>query len=404
VVIFGDSLSDTGNTTHLLKSLREEESAAFLVAPFKIFVLNKMIEFAKEYYVPQIVLNTGLTMVTEYFDGELGPYIAHLINKVKLVPLLPGKPYWESRFTNGRVWNEYLAQMMYIQKSNKDVYTNLAFGGSWAATYDYQLSVWNLIRHPLGTIKTLIVGKLIPPSLGLTVQAYLLQHNKLNDQTLYFVFTGGNDYLNVLFFQDNYDSVVMSKYVDNVIESISTAVLKLKKKGAKRFVIMGIPDVGLTPKYVNSIDRDVLSTAVDMHNKRLASRIEEWKYAYPDVDFLFIDTALYMQKGLSDPEYYGFSDLTEPCIDVKFPMFHNLTSSPFNKNFVLQYAHVLQYKDKSLASNEENYTMCENPDKYLFWDEVHPTTRAHHFLAFEICTAMKEHGYIVACTKPDPSI
>ena len=43
--------------------------------------------------------------------------------------------------------------MWSIQKSDEDVYTNKAFGGSWAATYDYQLNRWNLIRHPIGTIK-----------------------------------------------------------------------------------------------------------------------------------------------------------------------------------------------------------------------------------------------------------
>ena len=47
VVIFGDSLSDIGNTTHLLKSFRRDEDPAFLVAPFKHFVINKMIDNIK---------------------------------------------------------------------------------------------------------------------------------------------------------------------------------------------------------------------------------------------------------------------------------------------------------------------------------------------------------------------
>ena len=401
MVIFGDSLSDTGNTTHLLKSLRQEESAAFLVAPFKIFVLNKMVEYANDYYVPQMVLDAGVGIVTEFFDNELGPYIANLVSKVKLVPLLPGKPYWNSRFSNGRVWNEYLAKMISIPKNDVNLNTNVAFGGGWAATYDYQLTVWNLIRHPIGTIKTLIVGKLIPPSLGLTVQGYLLQHSQLDSQTVYFVFSGSNDYLNVLFFEDNYDTTIMSNYVDNVIAGISSAVLKLENAGAKRFVIMGIPDLGLTPRFVNTTDREVLNAAVEQHNQRLAARIEEWKVLYPKADFLFIDTAQYLAKALADPEQYGFSNLTDACIDVKFPMYKGLARSPFAKNFVLQYAQVLQYKDKSFAPGEKNYNMCDAPESYLFWDEVHPSTRAHGFLAYEICSAMKEHGYSISCEKPD---
>lgn len=129
----------------------------------------------------------------------MAPYLANLVGKVKQVPVLPGKPYWKNRFSNGRVWIEYLAEMLSIQKSDEEVYLNKAFGGSWSATYDYQLTVWNLIRHPLGTIKNLIVGKLIPPSLGLIVQAYLLEHEQLSDETLYFIYSGSNDYINVLF-------------------------------------------------------------------------------------------------------------------------------------------------------------------------------------------------------------
>lgn len=227
MVVFGDSLSDNGNTTHLLKSLRQDESPAYLVRPLKIFVLNKMEEFAYDYYVPQVVLDSGIEIVTNFFDTELGPFLASIISKVRKVPVIPGEPYWQSHFSNGRVWNEYLAPMLGIDREDLHNYSNQAFGGSWAVTYDYQLTTWNLIRHPLGTLKTLIVGKLIPPSLGLTVQAYLMIHEKLDEDTVYFVFTGGNDYLNVLFFEDNYNPAVMNTYIDNVIDGMAAGVRKL---------------------------------------------------------------------------------------------------------------------------------------------------------------------------------
>ncbi|BCA96998.1 phospholipase [Legionella antarctica] len=403
MVVFGDSLSDTGNTTRLLRSLRQQENPAFIVAPFKVFVLNKMIDFANDYYVPQMVLDAGINVVTNFFDNELAPYIANLVGKIKRVPILPGAPYWNSRFSNGRVWNEYLAQMWAIQKSDEDVYINVAFGGGWAATYDYQLTVWNLIRHPLGTIKTLIIGKLIPPSLGFTVQGYLLEHTQLDSETVYFVFSGSNDYLNVLLFEDNYNTTIMSNYVDNVLENLTAAVLKLEQAGAKRFVIMGVPHIGETPKFVKTTDRQVLNDAVDQHNQRLAIRMDEWQKQYPKADFLFIDTERYLAKALNNPEQYGFSNISEACIDVKFPMLGALAHTPFARNYVLTYAHLLQYRDPQFLVGESNYHLCDFPQDYLFWDEIHPTTRAHNYLAFEICTAMKDHGYSVNCEAPDSS-
>lgn len=397
IVIFGDSLSDTGNTTHLLKSLRQEESPTYLVAPFKAFVLNKMTEFANDYYVPQTVLDAGIGLVTQFFDYELAPYLANLVSRIKLVPILPGKPYWNSRFSNGPVWNEYLAKMWSIQMSDPEVYVNQAFGGSWAATYDYELTVWNLIRHPLGTIKTLIVGKLIPPSLGFVVQAYLLQHEQVDGNAVYFVFAGSNDYFDVLFFEDKYNPAIMSRYVDNVLDNLSASVLKLANAGAKRFVIMGIPHIGDMPKHAKTMNSDVLNAAVDQHNERLQMRMEVWKKSHPNADFLFINTQNYLAKTIANAGQYGFTHLTDACIDVQFPMFNALAHSPFAKNYVLQYSHILKYRDEQFTVGQTNYHVCDAPEHYLFWDDVHMTTRAHQYLALEVCAEMKAHGYDVNC-------
>lgn len=400
MVVFGDSLSDTGNTTHLLKSLRQEESPAYLVRPLKVFVINKMTEFAYDYYVPQMVLDAGIEIVNNYFDTEFGPFLASVISKVRKVPVLPGDPYWQNHFSNGRVWNEYLAPMLALDREDQDDFSNQAFGGSWAVTYDYQLTVWNLIRHPLNTLKTLIVGKLIPPSLGLTVQAYLLMNEVLDDRTAYFVFTGANDYLNVLVFEDNYNPAVMSAYIDNVLDGIMSGVHKLTKAGARHVIIMGLPDVGLTPKFVHTTDRPVLSAAIKLHNERLAARVETLRQAQPEVNFLYIDINPFLQKALDNPEDYGLTNITDACIDVKLPMFGAFAASPYAHNYVLLYAQVLQYRDASFKRGERNYHVCDTPDNYLFWDEIHPTTRAHRYLAYEICEVLKANGYKTNCQQP----
>lgn len=401
MVVFGDSLSDIGNTAHLLKSLRQEENPAFLVAPFKHFVLNKMTDFANDYYVPQVVLNAGLQVVTEFFDHEVAFYITDLIAKVRLVPIIPAKPYWNYHFSNGRVWSEYLAEMLSIQKSDTEVYTNKAFGGSWTATYNYQLSVWNLIKHPIGSIKNLIVGKLVPPSLGLVVQAYLLEHQEVDNEAIYFLFSGANDYLNVLTFEANYDPLVMNKYIDNVVDSLTIAVVKLEHAGAQKFVIMGLPHLGETPLYMKSKDKELLNIITEKHNERLQQHLAELKILYPKIDILYVDMQSYLNKAVNAPEQFGFTNTTDACVDITFPMFNAFANSPFAKNYVLQYAQVMQYQDKRLAQGEKNYHICNTPESYLFWDDVHPSTRAHSYLAYEICVAMQDHGYEVTCKKPE---
>lgn len=404
MVVFGDSLSDKGNTTHLLKSLRQEESPAFIVAPFKAFVINKMVSFANDYYVPQVVLDAGVGLVTGFFDKDLAPFLANIVGKIKLVPLLPAKPYWNWRFSNGPVWNEYLAPMLSISTEDADNYINKAFGGSFATTYDKQLTVWNLIRHPLGTVKSLVVGKLIPPSLGLTVQAYLLEQQKLNEDSVYFIFSGMSDYVNVLQFEDNYNPAIMQRYVTNVVDHLGHSVQRLADAGAKHFVIIGINHMGDTPKFYNTLDREVLNAASLQHNTKVQSQIEEWKTKHPTADFLFINPQDVLEKIEKNPNEYGLTQLHTACVDVQYPFFTALEKSPFANNYIMLHAQTLNYTDEQFAKGSVNYQVCATPQQHLYWDEVHLSTRAHAIFAFEVCETMKNYGYEVVCKSPSPAI
>ncbi|QDP71643.1 SGNH/GDSL hydrolase family protein [Legionella israelensis] len=402
IVVFGDSLSDIGNTSHLLKSLRKDENPSYLVRPLKVYVINKMEEFAEEYYVPQILLDAGIRQVTEFFDYQLAPMLADLIGSIRRVPVLPEKPYWNHRFSNGRVWFEYLAPMLGIDKEEEEQYINKAFGGSWAMTYNRQLTVWNFIQHPLLTLKTLINGKLIPPSLGLIVQAYLMEHQQIDSQAHYFIFSGNNDYVNALIFEDTYDPEVMNRYIDNVLNDLSASIHKLSRAGARHFVIIGIPHVGNTPKFIHTAESAILNQAVDQHNQRLQQLITDWQASLSSVaDFIYIDAQDIFSKALTEPTRYGFTNITDACIDVKLPMFNLIASrSPFTHNYVLQYAQVLQYRHPQFTQGETNYHVCQTPENYLFWDEIHPSTRAHHYFAYEICLALKDKGYDTHCNMP----
>lgn len=228
-----------------------------------------------------------------------------------------------------------------------------------------------------------------------------MEHQQINPDAVYFIFSGGNDYLNALKFDDNYDFGSMSKYIDNVLNNLTASIFKLTQAGAKHFVIMGVPPLADTPKFSNTNDSEVMRIAVETHNNRLQILVREWQENYQKADFLFIDTHRYAQAVIREPQKYGFTNTQDACIDVKLPMLHALAQSPFAANYVLNYAHTLQYRNKNVASSV-NYTVCDTPDSYVFWDEVHPSTRAHYFLAYEVCNAMKMHGYAVTCDFPYP--
>jgi len=57
-----------------------------------------------------------------------------------------------------------------------------------------------------------------------------------------------------------------------------------------------------------------------------------------------------MHKVVTDPAAYGFTDVSDPCL--------------------------------------VGVTPCSNPNQYLFWDDLHPTTAADQILAAQFASAV----------------
>jgi phospholipase/lecithinase/hemolysin len=398
MVIFGDSLSDNGNITHLLKSLNMEEDPAYLVNPLKLFVYRKMDDFADAYYVPASVLMAGKKMVQEFFDIELAPILASMVGVIKKVPSFPEAPYWEHHFADGYVWNERLALKLGLNLKDEDQYYNYAYGGSWAATYDHQLTTWNLIRHPVWSLQNLVQGKLLPPSLGLEVSGYLMERGTVSKDKVFFLFAGGNDYLNMLNFEDNYNPSSMSDYVDYIVDGIIYSSERLVKAGASHLVVLGVPDIGSTPRFNRTSDSEILTKASSLHNERLGKEVQKLREKYPEVTFSYVNIQAVLDTLLVKAKEYGITDTKHACIDVPLPGYAFTPFSPhhkaFGNNFVLEYMQYMHVSDGK-GGLRPNFHECNEPKHYAFWDEVHPTARVHQVLADEIGKSLVKDGYIV---------
>lgn len=400
MVIFGDSLSDNGNTAKLLKSLRQVNDPSFLVAPIKTFVFRKMDDFARDYYIPATLVMAGKQVAREFFDVQMAPMLVALVAVIKTVPVIPEYPYWKYHFSDGKVWNETLAKRWGLDTTDAEDYYNNAYGGSWAMSYDYQLTTWNIIRHPEISIKNLIQGKLIPPSLGLEISAYLLNFGKAAPHKTYFIFAGSNDYLNMLQFEDNYNPANMSEYVDHVVQGILYSAERLISAGAKKLVLFGVPDIGDTPNYRHTFDEEVITKACAWHNERLVKGIEALKAKYPELKLTFIHTQQVFTNLHEQASEYGITNTQDACVDVPLPGYAFTKQAPshkvFGHNAVLEYTQYLKAPNGH-GGFRNNFHTCSDPKKYAFWDIVHPTTVAHTGLANEVCKLLQNDGYEVEC-------
>lgn len=387
VIIFGDSLSDNGNVTHLLQSLRKETSAAYIEAPYRNFFQRTLKEQGEKLYLPNKVIEWGQSLIALTADKILAPMVVEVLSHIQKVPLLPLPPYWHHHFTDGKVWNEYLAESMGIDTLDPSHYENHAFGGSWAVTNDKQLTFWELVKHPERMLLDIIEGKLIPPSLELVVESYLLDKGRANSNARYFLLSGGNDYINMLDFSKNHDQGHVEKYATNVVSGVMVSAQKLLHAGATKLVIFGVPDVASTPHFNQSPEKALISHAATHHNTILEDGVKQLQHQYQSAQISFINMQSLLQELIDTADRYGITETQNACVDIPLPKIKG-EKPVFPKNLVLQ---------KALLRSKQSYSQCEDSSKYVFWDEIHPTTKAHSILAERVCGMLKSSGYQGKC-------
>ncbi len=125
----------------------------------------------------------------------------------------PNPPYFQGRYSNGRVWVEYLADRLNLS-SNKTNY--FACGGATTGNDGGSLG-----DNPY--LKGLI------PSLLAQVQSFTTTNKQVNQDGLYVVWAGANDYL---------------QGINNVavpIGNVTNAIQSLINVGAKKFWLQTYP-------------------------------------------------------------------------------------------------------------------------------------------------------------------
>ena len=166
------------------------------------------------------------------------------------------------------------------------------------------------------------IGFLSLPGMLTELAGYPLPPAPLVPTALFFVWGGANDY-----------EAAGSPTV--AAANIVTIVKTLQAAGAQNIVVPNLPDLGLTPEFFGSADATQFSQTF---NQALAAGL-------PPGVTLFNTYGL-LNSIVANPTMYGFTNVTQSCFD--------------------------------------GATVCANPDQYLFWDDIHPTTYADSIVASQI--------------------
>ena len=277
IVVFGDSLSDTGNVAHLTY-----EKYGFRVPG----------------------------PVADYTDGSF----TDGYDTAPAAQLYSG------------VWIKQLAESMPSKpevKNSLDGGTNYAFGYATTGTGT------GAFTFGAGDVFSVDVE-----NIGQQITDYLATNPKITPKTLFVVWGGANDLIHGGFTEEN------------ILGSAANQMLNIQRlidAGATQFIVPNLPPLGLIPR-VNGdpVTAGFVNQASAYYNLALGAGVQ-----------LILKSNSGKQLRIAQLDVFG--------------LFGKIVAAP---------------ADFSLTNvTGSSQAMPVNPDNFLFWDDLHPTTHGHAILA-----------------------
>jgi phospholipase/lecithinase/hemolysin len=146
----------------------------------------------------------------------------------------------------------------------------------------------------------------------------------------------------------------------HAVNNMAHYVCDLYAAGARDFLVPNLLDLSLTPfgSGLPPAEQASLYALSVGFNNDLDSALSNLA-GLPGVNITPFDTLAFVHSAVANPAAYGFTNVTTPCLDA--------VTGP-----------------------------CAAPDEFLYWDGVHPTTRAHELLGEQF------YGAVAAEPAPVP--
>ncbi|KAK9827613.1 hypothetical protein WJX81_006207 [Elliptochloris bilobata] len=286
----------------------------------------------------------------------------------------PPLPYFQGRWSNGRVYTEYLAGMLGLRLVDN------AVGG--ATTGAHNNSVLNVIGsfpdarrcQPPGMPPACPVQVVAVPSLLTQVAEYVKQEDQnINHLDIMLLEIGPNDVFGGLFGPAKIKDGDYDGFADRMAGAIWKALMTLHGAGARRFLVFNVPPISRTPLIsrlagANAALPNRTAVLVDAINGRLRPRVDQFRQLTGAAVVFYANSLLDAQTQPAAPAL-GFTNLRDAC--STFPV--DVYGSPA---FAVPPVGV------------EAASVCHNPGEHIFWDHVHFTTRFHWLQAGVVAAEM----------------
>ena len=295
-------------------------------------------------------------------QGNLAEYFGHNF---------PSPPFYRDSFTNGPVAVSVLSARLGLS-SNPSLYVSgftdtkglgLTPGNNYAVA---GATAGNLAGVPGGNLLT-------------QVGAYLARSGGLaSDNALYTVFIGGNDVRTAAHQND-------TNYITTGITAELTGLQTLYGAGARNFLVVNVPDIGVIPEFQLGYPDQVALASADtvLFNTALANGLTSFGSNSPLARVTQFNLYDFQQKLLANPGAYGITNTTTPC----YTRYSGVTDA--NTGFTTSAA---------CGQIDPATGQPTNINSLAFWDAIHPTATVQNAVGNALANAV-----LATTPVPEPS-
>ncbi|XP_010548387.1 PREDICTED: GDSL esterase/lipase At2g23540 [Tarenaya hassleriana] len=198
----------------------------------------------------------------------------------------------------------------------------------------------------------------------------------IRKKSIFSITIGANDFLN------NYLFPVLSvgtrftqtpdDFVTDMLNHLRDQLMRLYNLDARKFVIGNVGPIGCIPyqKTINQMDKeecvDLANKLANQYNARLKSMLEDLNKNLHDATFVHANVYDLVMELITNYKKYGFKTATTACCG--------------NGG---QFAGIIPCGPTS--------SMCQERDKYVFWDPYHPSEAANLIIAKQLLYGSTEY-------------
>jgi outer membrane lipase/esterase len=240
----------------------------------------------------------------------------------------------------GGVWHERLADKLHIARATNSLAggNNWAYGGATTGTGTYS-------------------GGLSLKNIGNQVDSFRATNPTIEADQLFAVWGGGNDVRDAAAAANaTVDSIKAA--ATNALTNLSDSIQTLAIAGATQFLWPNLPPLDRTPEAagLNATARDGLKQASELFRDDQAAAVTTLLNNNDGIEIYVLDVFGLFADVLAHPGNYGYTNITSGVISAG------------------------DFSASTFAPTANFPNMQVDADKFLFWDQVHPTARTQDLI------------------------